>query len=118
MAKIRIAVNHLCNDMIIGEDVYNKSGVVLVAQGSTVTDEVISLLSRHLIDSVAIEYQAAADEPQQAENAQPLVDEKQYQEFQEHFSVAENMLLIIEKIVENSEDIDVPALMNVTNEIS
>ena len=56
MAKIRIAVNHLCNDMIIGEDVYNKSGVVLVAQGSTVTDEVISLLSRHLIDSVAIEY--------------------------------------------------------------
>ena len=92
MAKIRIAVNHLCNDMIIGEDVYNKSGVVLVAQGSIVTDEVISLLSRHLIDSVAIEYQAAADEPQQAENAQPLVDEKQYQEFQEHFSVAENML--------------------------
>ena len=82
MAKIRIAVNHLCNDMIIGEDVYNKSGVVLVAQGSTVTDEVISLLSRHLIDSVAIEYQAAADEPQQAENVQPLVDEKQYQEFQ------------------------------------
>ena len=55
MAKIRIAVNHLCNDMIIGEDVYNKSGVVLVAQGSIVTDEVISLLSRHLIDSVAIE---------------------------------------------------------------
>ena len=118
MAKIRIAVNHLCNDMIIGEDVYNKSGVVLVAQGSIVTDEVISLLSRHLIDSVAIEYQAAADEPQQAENAQPLVDEKQYQEFQEHFSVAENMLSDnLKKIVENSEDIDVPALMNVTNEI-
>ena len=118
MAKIRIAVNHLCNDMIIGEDVYNRSGVVLVAQGSTVTDEVISLLSRHLIDSVAIEYQAAADEPQQAENAQPLVDEKQYQEFQEHFSVAENMLSDnLKKIVENSEDIDVPALMNVTNEI-
>ena len=40
MAKIRIAVNHLCNDMIIGEDVYNKSGVVLVAQGSIVTDAV------------------------------------------------------------------------------
>ena len=39
MAKIRIAVNHLCNDMIIGEDVYNKSGVVLVAQGSIVTDD-------------------------------------------------------------------------------
>ena len=50
MAKIRIAVNHLCNDMIIGEDVYNKSGVVLVAQGSIETDEVISLLSRHLIE--------------------------------------------------------------------
>lgn len=79
--KIRIAVNHLCNDMIIGEDVYNKSGVVLVAQGSIVTDEVISLLSRHLIDSVAIEYQAAADEPQQAENAQPLVDENSIRNF-------------------------------------
>lgn len=53
-----------------------------------------------------------------AENAQPLVDEKQYQEFQEHFSVAENMLSDnLKKIVENSEDIDVPALMNVTNEI-
>ena len=94
MAKIRIAVNHLCNDMIIGEDVYNKSGVVLVAQGSIVTDEVISLLSRHLIDSVAIEYQAAADEPQQAENAQPLVDEILYLDFQEHFSVAEYMLSV------------------------
>ena len=36
----------------------------------------------------------------------------------EHFSVAENMLSDnLKKIVENSEDIDVPALMNVTNEI-
>ena len=112
MAKIRIAVNHLCNDMIIGEDVYNKSGVVLVAQGSIVTDEVISLLSRHLIDSVAIEYQAAADEPQQAENAQPLVDEKQYQEFQEHFSVAENMLSDNLKKFENKRYILTTKKMN------
>ena len=75
MAKIRIAVNHLCNDMIIGGRRFIiKSGVVLVAQGSIVTDEVISLLSRHLIDSVAIEYQAAADEHSRQKMMQPLVE--------------------------------------------
>ena len=56
MAYIKVAVNRLRKGMIVGEDVYTKTGVILVTQGSPVTKEVVNLLTRHFIDGISVEY--------------------------------------------------------------
>lgn len=119
MARIRVSVNRMRKGMTIAEDIYTKTGAILVTQGSPVTKEVVNLLSRHFIDNVAVEYQAAKAEPEQANQAAaPIVDEKQYQEFKENFSIAENTLSDnLKDIVYNSKDINVPLLVNVMNGI-
>lgn len=117
MARIRMAVNRLRKGMVIGEDIYTGAGVVLVSQGSPVTKEVVNLLARHFIDNVTVEYETVQSN-EKDESVPPLVDEKQYEEFQEHFAVAESILSeSLKKIAENSQDVDVPELIGVTNEI-
>jgi putative nucleotidyltransferase with HDIG domain len=119
MARLRVSVNRLRKGMTIVEDIYSKTGAILVAEGSPVTKEVVNLLTRHFIDNVAVEYQTQADSvpAMQIENA-PRVTEKEFREFQETFEVAENTLSDnLKDIVYNSKDINVQLLLNTMNSI-
>lgn len=109
MAYIKVAVNRLRKGMIVGEDVYTKTGVILVTQGSPVTKEVVNLLTRHFIDGISVEYQTDTSE---SVIPKANINEEQYNEFKEEFMVAENKLSDnLKNIVYKSSDINVSALM-------
>lgn len=115
MAYIKVAVNRLRKGMIVGEDVYTKTGVILVTKGSPVTKEVVNLLTRHFIDGISVEYQTDTSE---SVIPKANINEEQYNEFKEEFMVAENKLSDnLKNIVYKSSDINVSALMEVTNNI-
>lgn len=116
MMRIKMAVNHLRKGMIIGEDIYTHTGVILVAQGTPVTRELVNLLSRNFIESVCIEYKAAGNVSESSEKS--LVDPKQYKEFEENFAFAEDKLSdTLKDIVYNSKDVNINLLKDMTNEI-
>ena len=50
-----MSVNRLREGMIIREDVFSKSGAVIVPDGAAVTKDVVTLLTRHFVDSVMVE---------------------------------------------------------------
>ncbi len=109
MAYINVEVNRLRKGMIMGEDVYTNTGLILVSQGEPVTKDVVNLLTRHFIGSVRVEYQTGEDRSSS-------VNEAQYNEFKEEFIVAENKLSDnLKNVVYNSSDINVSTLMEVTN---
>lgn len=117
MARLQVSVNRLRKGMVLAEDVYTKTGVILVAGGSPVTKEVVNLLSRHFIDSVSVEYQPTSQAEVSPEE-EPIVDEQQFEEFKETFEVAENTLSDnLKDIVYNSKDVNVPLLLDTMNGI-
>ena len=59
MPCLRISVNRLREGMIIREDVFSKTGAVIVPDGAVVTRDVAALLTRHFVDGVMVEYPAA-----------------------------------------------------------
>ena len=63
MPRLRVSVNRLREGMVVKEDVYAKTGVILVMEGTCVTKEVIGLLTRHLIEEVIVEYSNDKREP-------------------------------------------------------
>ena len=56
MAQMRIPTSRLRKNMIVKSDVYTRSGVIIVPAGTEVTKDVVSLLTRHFIDDVIVEY--------------------------------------------------------------
>lgn len=82
MAQMRVTVNRLRNNMIIAKDVYTNTGIILIAEGTPVTKEVISLLTKHFIDSVIVDYMTAQNDfslsPQEAPHSTTASIEKQF----------------------------------------
>lgn len=117
MAHLRVSVNRLREGMMIASDVYSRAGAVLVSEGSVVTREVLNLLTRHFIDSVVVEYKTEQTPVlESAQEAAPRVTEKQFQEFQQHFQVAENTLSQnLKDIVYQSKDVNVSLLLDTLN---
>lgn len=48
MPCLRMSVNRLREGMMIKEDVFSKTGAVIVPDGAVVTKDVVALLTRHL----------------------------------------------------------------------
>ena len=68
MPCLRMSVNRLREGMMIKEDVFSKTGAVIVPDGAVVTKDVVALLTRHFVDSVMVEYPTGRKErPEQQE---------------------------------------------------
>lgn len=121
MPCLRVSVNRMREGMVVREDVFAKTGAILVAEGTAVTKEVIALLVRHFIDNVMVEYEPAkreTPEPRQEAGAptEPADREARRAEFEEKFLVAEQSLSEhLKQIVYHSDDVDVPELLGLLN---
>lgn len=117
MPRLRVSVNRLREGMIVVEDIFAKTGAVLVAEGTCVTREVISLLTRHFIESVMVEYEMGRKETLAPQSEPDLPGkEERYAAFQEQFLVAEQSLSDhLKEIVYRSEGVNVPELLGLLN---
>ena len=75
MGNKRVKVNRLREGMIIDSDVYARNGTVLVAEGTTLTKEMIRLLTVHFIEEVLVK--------RETPNETPVVEEAEISEKQD-----------------------------------
>lgn len=121
MAHLRVPTNRLRKGMTIKNNVYSRSGAILVPADTPVSKEIITLLTRHFIDCVVVEYQTkeipippVAPVPGQA----PKMDEQSFSEFSQSFEVAEELLSNnLKDIASTDKDVDIPALLGMLNQI-
>lgn len=50
MAQMRIRLNRLKSGMIIKDNIYSRTGTFLIGAGTVATPDIISLLTKHLIE--------------------------------------------------------------------
>ena len=92
MPCLRISVNRLREGMIIREDVFSKTGAVIVPDGAVVTRDVAALLTRHFVDGVMVEYPAAGKGRPESRDEGASAKKQHLEEFRSEFSVAEQSL--------------------------
>lgn len=120
MACFRVHTDRLRKGMIIKSAVYARTGAVLVPVDTPVTKEVVDLLTRHFIDYVMVDYQATVSSPADIPSPEsvPKVKEQQMEEFKGNFKIAETALSEnLKDIVTKEEDLDVPLLLDMLNNI-
>ena len=121
MTHLRIHTDRLRKGMVIANNVHSRSGAVLIPEGTPVTKEIMTLLARHFIEYVIVEYEPTGfpvivATPVPGET--PKLNEKRFEEFKESFQIAEDTLSEnLKEIVEKNNDIDVPVLLNMLNQI-
>ena len=54
MAQMRIRLNRLKSGMIIKDNIYSRTGTFLIGAGTVATPDIISLLTKHLIEYVNV----------------------------------------------------------------
>lgn len=114
MAQMRIRLNRLKSGMIIKDNIYSKTGTFLIASGTVVTPEIISLLTKHFIDFVNVEYYVSNESGQEVSKITP----QQEKEFKEGFQIAEDTVSKnLKKIASNDKDMDVNELLDSLNEV-
>lgn len=52
MAQMRIRLSRLKSGMIIKDNIYSRTGTFLIGAGTVATPDIISLLTKHLIEYV------------------------------------------------------------------
>lgn len=116
MPCLRMSVNRLREGMIIREDVFSKTGAVIVPDGAAVTRDVVALLTRHFVDSVMVEYPAAGKgRPEQQEEG-ASAKKQHLEEFGAEFSVVEQSLSEeLKDIVYRSKDVNISMLLEPLN---
>lgn len=118
MASITMQTNRLKKGMVITNDVYTNTGVVIVPEGTVVTKEVYDLLTKHFVDEVIVEYPSEKDAD--AKKAVRTVQEKQkkIKEFTRSFYIAEELLeQNFMDMVQQDKDIDVPTLLETVQSV-
>lgn len=121
MAHLRIHTDRLRKGMIIANDVHSRSSAILIPAGTEVTKDVMALLARHFIEYVIVDYQTdglpapvAAPVPGEV----PKINEKRMEALKESFHIAEETLSEnLREIAEKNNDIDVPVLLGMLNQI-
>ena len=68
MPCLRMSVNRLREGMMIKEDVFSKTGAVIVPDGAVVTKDVVALLTRHFVDSVMVNIRRAGKNARNSRN--------------------------------------------------
>ena len=119
MAQKKIRIEDLSEKMIIKEDVYTDSGVIIVPANTEVTEDVISLLVRHFIEEVVVE---EGDSKQFAIKAREeklkKEREKKVEGFRESIQIVEeNLSQSLRGIAYQDKDIDVNSLLGMINGI-
>lgn len=122
MAHLRVETNRLRKGMTIKNNVYSRSGAVLVPENTPVTKDIVSLLSRHFINYVIVEYDAEIPIPSLQGDPVPgephTINEKKLEEFKQSFETVENTLAqSLMDIISNDTEIDVNTLLNMLNSI-
>jgi len=115
--RLRIPVRRLRVGMRIAQEVRSHNGFLIVQEGAIVTTETIKLLTLNSISTVVIENPKEEEEdPSDTESGN--MNEQRYQQFKQDFMVAEDLLSDnLKAIVDTDEKINVPALLNIVNEI-
>ena len=121
MSHLRIHTDRLRKGMVIANNVHSSSGAILIPEGTAVTKDVMTLLARHFIEYVIIDYQPDGFPPPAASPVPgdiPKINEKKFEEFKEKFQIAEDTLSEnLKEIAEKNSDVDVPVLLNMLNQI-
>ncbi len=114
MASERVRVAHLRKGMTICRDVYSGGGVLVVKSGTAVTSYVMELLTRHLVDFVYVDFVMDFNKGQNTVST----TEEQKAEFAKSMEIAEHALSNnLKAIVYQNEEIDVPVLLEIVNEV-
>ncbi len=120
MACFRVHTDRLRKGMIIKNDVYSRTGAVLIPVNTPVTKDVVMLLTKHFIDYVMVDYQTTASSPADIPSPEsvPKIKQQQIEEFKGSFQIAETALSenLID-IVTKEKDLDVPLLLDMLNSI-
>ncbi len=118
MTQLRVQTNRLRKGMTIKNNVYSRSGVIIVPENTPVTKDIVSLLARHFIDYVIVEYETEIPTPPIPEVPAPKIDEKKFEGFRQSFEVAEASLSQnLMEIASNNSEVDVPALLDMLTNI-
>ncbi len=95
MPDIRMRTNRLRNGMIIKNNVYASSGAILIPHDTPVTKDIITLLSKHFIDYVIVDYQTKSNLPApELPPEPPKISPQQIEDFKESFQISEESSLI------------------------
>lgn len=114
MAQMRIRLSRLKSGMIIKDNIYSRTGTFLIGAGTVATPDIISLLTKHLIEYVNVEYDLLAHGQSQTSTITP----EQKKIFKEKFCIAEETVSKnLKKMVSNDKDIDVNELLESLNEV-
>ncbi|MBU5478612.1 HD domain-containing protein [Eubacterium sp. MSJ-13] len=114
MAQMRIRLNRLKSGMIIKDNIYSKTGTFLIGSGTVVNQDIISLLTKHFIDFVTVEYNVVGESEQEVSKITP----EQEKEFKKGFQIAEDTISKnLKEIVSNDKDVDVNELLDSLNEV-
>lgn len=121
MSHLRIHTDRLRKGMVIANNVHSRSGAILIPEGTAVTKDVMTLLARHFIEYVIVDYQTdgfpapvASPVPGDA----PKINEQKFAEFKERFQIAEDTLSEnLREIAEKNNDVDVLVLLSMLNQI-
>ena len=118
MALIRMKTHHLKKGMVIKSDVYNRSGVILVPDGTPVTGEVFELLTKHFIDEVIIDYVTEPASVTDIGSGRKLINQKKIREFHRTYKVAEETLSQnLKDIILKDKEVDIPALLGLLQNV-
>lgn len=114
MAQMRIRLSRLKSGMIIKDNIYSKTGTFLIGEGTVVTPDIISLLTKHFIDFVNVEYNVTGEHKEKTGKITPEQEKK----FKEKFCIAEETVSRnLKEIVSNDKDVDVNELLDSLNEV-
>lgn len=120
MAYFRVRTDRLRKGMVIKNDVYARTGAVLVPIDTPVTKEVVAILTKHFIEYVMVDYQATISVPADipSPESEPQIEEKQLEEFKESFQVAETVLSdTLKDVAVKDKDVDISVLLDALNGI-
>lgn len=123
MAHIKLPINRLKKGMTICNEVYSRSGVVIVPANTLVTKEVVELLTKHFISYVVVNYQVEEKEhtPAQKPDVQEGLITKEsesYKHFEESFQIVEEALSDnLKDLALHNKDVNVHGLVTMVNQV-
>lgn len=116
MAQRRIRTSHLTEGMIIKNDIYSNSGLVIVPANTTVTADIRRLLTRHFIEDVVVETGTLSSSNPFQPTFQTSIQRMEH--FEKTFEIAEeNLSQNLLNIINNNADIDTQLLLDSLNSI-
>lgn len=114
MPKKSIRAEDAKNGMILDKDVFLDNGVVLIPQGTEINNEAKSLLAKHKIPMVDVEYQDVSIPAEEVKGKNTL----HFKEFREKFEVAKDDISNrIQDVIFKNKEVDVHGLIHSLNMI-